>query len=282
MGYGVGLTLDKARLSLGEHESPAGSNCQRFSRYWDHPCESWCDDWACWALDKGGILDVAMSAYTPTSASEYQQAGRWGHKPIVGAQVFFSWPGMGRICHTGLVERVIDSDTVTTLEGNTDSAGGGSGGQVMRHERSAYIVGYGYPQAALDREHHIKVHGSPPKPGDDRDKGKGKVGADQRDPHPETRDLVVNGRLNRATIRVLQKALGVPVDGLLGHRTIRALQKALNTLLPREHQIKVDGVLGKQTIRGLQRVVGAHVDGEWGPETTRHLQRTLNQQRRPR
>lgn len=279
MGYGVGKTLDIARSSLGEHESPSGSNCQRFSRYWEHPCESWCDDWASWALDKGGILDVAMSAYTPTSAGEYQKAGRWGHKPIVGAQVFFSWPGMGRICHTGLVEHVVDSDTCVTLEGNTDSAGGGSGGQVMRHERTAYIVGYGYPQAALDRAHHVKVHGSPPKPGDTREKGKGKAD-EHRDPTPEKRTLDVNGRLNRATVRALQHVVGVPVDGLLGRATIRALQVDLNVMLPKARHVTVDGDLGPQTIRGLQRVVGATEDGEMGPETIRHLQRALNQRLR--
>lgn len=46
--------------------------------------------------------------------------------------------------HTGFVERVNHDGTLSTIEGNTDAAGGRTGGQVMRQTRPA-----GYAQAFL-------------------------------------------------------------------------------------------------------------------------------------
>ncbi len=46
--------------------------------------------------------------------------------------------------HTGFVELVNDDGTLATIEGNTDAAGGRTGGQVMRQTRAA-----GYAQVFL-------------------------------------------------------------------------------------------------------------------------------------
>src|SRR4051812_7074846 len=80
--------------------------------------------------------------------------------------------------------------------------------------------------------------------------------------------LVVDGVFGPATIRALQRALGVAVDGQFGPVTQKALQSRLG--------VAADGVIGPITIRALQRRVGATVDGQWGPETTKALQRALN------
>lgn len=81
--------------------------------------------------------------------------------------------------------------------------------------------------------------------------------------------LIVDGIEGPATIKALQRVVGVPVDGIRGRRTDRALQAWLG--------VPVDGIVGPQTVKALQRKVGASVDGIWGRETTKALQRYLNQ-----
>lgn len=80
--------------------------------------------------------------------------------------------------------------------------------------------------------------------------------------------LATDGLMGPATIRELQKALGVKVDGLSGPATNRALQRRLG--------VAQDGIVGKRTIKALQRAVGVAQDGIWGKATTRSLQRSLN------
>lgn len=133
-----------ARANLGYKEGP-GENQNKFSAYWHHPAEPWCADSAAYMLKQGNALDVTWSAFTPSFAKAYQDVGRWGHSPKIGAVVFFQWPGMGRIAHVGLVESLRPDGRIITLEGNTDVAGGRTGGQYMRKVRGANIAGYGYP-----------------------------------------------------------------------------------------------------------------------------------------
>jgi surface antigen len=138
--------LAVARTQLGVVELPPGSNMVKYNDWAKVPPGPWCAAFASWCLDQGGALDVAKFVYCPTGVNEYKQAGRWGTAPRIGAVIFFQWSGVDRPCHVGLVEAVRSDGSVVTIEGNTDVAGGGSGGQVMRHVRRAFIVGYGYPK----------------------------------------------------------------------------------------------------------------------------------------
>ena len=142
----VGQTLYFFRSQLGTSEKPLKSNCQKYSKHWKAPCQAWCADCTCYVLQKSGVLDVPYSAYTPTLANGYKKADRWGKKPKPGAVVFFDF--IGRISHVGIVESVRSDGAIVTLEGNTDDAGGRTGGKVMRHVRRSKIVGYGYPEYA--------------------------------------------------------------------------------------------------------------------------------------
>jgi surface antigen len=142
----VGQTLDFFRSQLGAHEDPPQSNCQKYSHFWKAPCQAWCADCTCYVLKHGNVLDVSYSAYTPTLAAGFKKAGRWGSTPKPGAVVFFDF--IGRISHVGIVESVRGDGSIVTLEGNTDEAGGRTGGKVMRHVRKSSIVGYGYPEYA--------------------------------------------------------------------------------------------------------------------------------------
>lgn len=138
--------LIAARSQLGITELPPGSNRVRYNDWAGVPPGPWCAAFTSWALDRGGALDVKPFVYCPTGVAEYKAAGRFGGQPRIGAVVFFRWPGMDRACHVGLVEAVRADGSVVTIEGNTDEAGGGSGGKVMRHVRRAFIEGYGYPK----------------------------------------------------------------------------------------------------------------------------------------
>src|SRR5690606_16984634 len=56
------------------------------------------------------------------------------------------FPGMGRVSHVGIVEKVHGPRDITAIEGNTDAAGGRTGGKVMRKRRSGSIIdGFGRP-----------------------------------------------------------------------------------------------------------------------------------------
>lgn len=87
--------------------------------------------------------------------------------------------------------------------------------------------------------------------------------------------LAEDGKLGPATVRALQKVLGVTQDGAWGAATTTALQKRLIAL---GHKISADGKLGPATIRALQTfLLGApKADGIMGPETIRGLQHYLN------
>lgn len=46
------------------------------------------------------------------------------------------------------MERVLGDGSIATIEGNTDSPSGHTGGRVMRKLRRTGIAGYGYPPTA--------------------------------------------------------------------------------------------------------------------------------------
>ncbi|WP_435112009.1 hypothetical protein [Nocardiopsis synnemataformans] len=64
-----------------------------------------------------------------------------------------------------------------------------------------------------------------------------------------------SGRMDRATIELLQHRLGVRVDGVWSFMTTRILQHRLG--------VKVDGLLGSVTVHALQEHVGAEATGVW-------------------
>jgi surface antigen len=211
--------LDAARADLGYHEHPQGSNCQKYSKHWGHPCEPWCADAACRWLEKGGALDVPMSAYTPTLAEHYKSRDRFGQHPRVGALMFFDF--IGRISHVGIVEAILSDGRVVTLEGNTDEAGGRTGGKVMRHIRdpkASYFVGYGYPKYAEIID------------------------------HPTLRRRDTGKPVRQLQRRLVDAGFHIAIDGDFGERT----ETAVNAVKRRNH-LKPNGVAGYYTWHALER-----------------------------
>jgi hypothetical protein len=218
--------LTIARSTLGEHEDPPGSNQIRFANWAGIPGLAWCGAWVCWVLDQAGVLDVPRFVWTPAGAQAYAERGRFASDPRVGSAVFFAWPEVGRICHVGIVE-ALRPDGVVTIEGNTDSAGGGTGGRVMRHVRRANIVGYGHP---------IYDHATAPQ---------------QPPPAPAATGPTIRWGARGDAVRRLQERLNangahLVVDGIFGPATNRAVQNFQGN-----RSLAIDGIVGPRTWAAL-------------------------------
>lgn len=213
--------LNAARSKLGVRENPPRSNQVEFNTWAGVVPGPWCAAFVSWALSAGGALDVPKFVYCPYGVKYYKDAGRWGSQPRVGAVVFFQWPGIDRPCHVGLVEAIQADGSIVTVEGNTDVVGGGSGGQVMRHVRRAFIVGYGYPNYEALAPAAPNIPAVP-------------VGVAS---HPTVR---IGARGN--AVRELQKKLQILSDGIFGPITrARVIQFQTN------HHLVPDGIVGPRT-----------------------------------
>lgn len=135
--------LQVARGQLGTHETASGWTKYGawYAKGYEH--SQWCDMFVSWcAAQVGASPIVGKFAYTPYHARWFEQHGRWGHSPRIGAVVFYDWAGtrsIPAIDHVGLVESIRSNGDIVTLEGNTSNA-------VMRRVRSTRnVAGYGYP-----------------------------------------------------------------------------------------------------------------------------------------
>lgn len=242
--------LNVARSQLGVVEGRG--NRTEYGKWYGMDGQPWCAMFISWCAWKVDALDIIPKhAYTPSGAAWFQARGRYGSTPKVGAIVYFKWPSMGRIAHVGIVEEVRPDGAVVCIEGNTDEAGGRTGGKVMRKVRRANIHGYGYPAYAASVT-------TPPKP--------------KTDP------------ANRAQSKATQVAVHISADGKWGPKTDAAVDRvrfALNNQFPagvRATQQTVgasqDGKWGRnskaalvETVAELQRAWGTKADGKWGPQT---------------
>lgn len=76
------------------------------------------------------------SAYTPSLLDSLSGSKLDG--PQVGALAFLYFPSLGRVAHVGIVESLREDGRFVTIEGNTDVAGGRTGGRVMRKVRARH------------------------------------------------------------------------------------------------------------------------------------------------
>lgn len=147
----AGKVLDLARGELGQHEEPANSNKTKYGAWFGMNGVAWCNIFVTWVLHHAGATNVPKFSYTPSSEQWFKDHGAWRdprhYKPKPGDIVWFNFPndGVNRTSHIGIIEGNLDDGRVATIEGNTNGAGGRTGGQVLRHNRSIAggIVGYG-------------------------------------------------------------------------------------------------------------------------------------------
>lgn len=238
----VNDVLGVARSQLGYASTSTSSKFNSWygmSGYWCAMFISWC------AYQAGAAGVIPRHAYTPSGAAWFKKRGAWhsgarGLRP--GDIVYFNF-GLGRISHVGIFEGW-KNGLVVTIDGNTGSGGGRTGGRVLRRARPArYVVGYGRPAYSGGGQAAVGHGGG----------------------------LTVDGYWGPATTAALQRINQTPVDGIVsgqarkyeacpsfrlgkgGSPLIRAMQKAF--------KVSQDGVVGPETIRGMQRYYQTPVDG---------------------
>jgi hypothetical protein len=218
--------LAVARRNLGIKEGPRNAN--PYAAIAGHANNAaWCATFVSACLVKAGVF----KAPPPAAGAAYCPSLKAMLKPVVRADVrpgdvmFLYFPGMGRDAHTGFVEAVFPT-YVITIEGNTDVAGGRTGGQVMRKKRAYKGLSFGRPNYAEDK----------PKPAPKRtpadpilrvgNRGQSVLNV-QRALVKHGQRVVLDGDFGPGTQRAViafQKRNGLTADGVVGPATWAALR----------------------------------------------------------
>jgi hypothetical protein len=99
---------------------------------------SWCAAFVHFIFNECGVKN-AITAWSPTAYNPKNIVYEKGvlHKEPLAADVFQIYSvSMKRVCHTGFVNRRLNSRMVETVEGNTNPAGSREGGGVYKLIRS--------------------------------------------------------------------------------------------------------------------------------------------------
>lgn len=152
--------LNACREDLGYREGP--NNDTKFGRKYGMNFAPWCGIFVSIKAQEARVQSIVPKfAYTPAGAKFFQEHHmengnpQWGDKPRVGAIVFYDTAGLGRISHTGVVEKVFRDGSWYAIEGNTNAAGSREGRVVRRQKRTKVGPrgGFGYPDyTALARK----------------------------------------------------------------------------------------------------------------------------------
>lgn len=139
--------LSAARAELGYTESPAGSNCNKFSHALGRPCERWCADFLVSTADRVGLILPSRSASTQVMLAAFRSAGRAHTSPAAGDFAFWQFDSDAAPDHVSVVEQVNPDGTVATIDGNSSASGSQSnGGQVCRRTRPVrLVIAFGRP-----------------------------------------------------------------------------------------------------------------------------------------
>lgn len=146
---GLEHLLAVARFELGTAENPPGSNHVKYADWYGFS-GPWCGMFVSWCVHISGNDDlVPRYAYTPAGADWFARRGQWTRTPARGDIAFYDTAGQGRISHTGIVESVLTDGSWYAIEGNTNGAGGRTGGEVRRQHRTTtgtFRGGFGRPR----------------------------------------------------------------------------------------------------------------------------------------
>ena len=246
---------------------------------------SYCDIFVTWVFWKEGLLGILPAGASYNTDYRASKGGRIKKSQArPGDVLVFDWNWSTRSTnHVGILERVLPSGNFQTIEGNTSVGSAGSqanGGRVARRVRRPGQVRY------VIRPRWGKVAGVPT--------GGASVPAPSK-PAVSGGKLTVDGRLGTATVKALQKRLGVAQDGRAGEGTWKALQRLLGTpvdgavshqsyratelgngVVPRAWRFTGRGSKGSKMVAALQKRVGVTADGVWFEGTTKALQKAIN------
>jgi hypothetical protein len=243
--------LAQARATLGLGESPAGSNHNKITVWYNDQIDRigngpWCAMAVTyWAGHSSNLPAIFAGkgigySYTVYHAQKFQKQGRWhsgtsGIKP--GDVVFYDWSGtrsIGKIDHVGVVEKV-SGGTIYTIEGNASD-------RCKRVARDhTYIVGYGRP-----------AYTSSPPPSKPQADKPATVHAPSG--YPLLRRGAKGTRVKQLQLALVKAAERLPrygSDGDFGAETEKAVRSFQG-----KHHCTVDGVYGPQTAKALKAAVG--------------------------
>lgn len=134
------LTLAASQIGTGE--SPAGSNKNKYSK-WYGLTGAWCWMFLCWLFNQKGALALIFGkhAYVPDFKKVFSAHGEYHtSNPRTGDLVAFDFNRSGDPEHIGIVEKVVSGSVIQTIEGNTSD-------HVMRRTRArSYVYGYATPK----------------------------------------------------------------------------------------------------------------------------------------
>lgn len=219
--------------------------------------DPYCNAFVCFCFKKADCADLYYGGkkvtYCPTSIKWCQ--ANLAQLPLYMAMksdvIYFDWNKNGIPDHIGFVSERVSTNTIRTLEGNTD------GGIVANKTRSSkYVLGIFRPHfepESIDTSTPIKI----------------------------------DGEFGYKSIAMLQKALGIKVDAVFGRNTLKALQKAAgcsqdaiwaagtSKAVQRMLKITQDGQFGVNSVKALQQWCNNQVF-ETQIENGRKILATLN------
>lgn len=195
---------------------------------------AYCQAFVCYIASEGGdsplYYDGKRLTYCPTGIA-------WCRKnlaeiPLYLAMpmdiIYFDWDENNVPNHVGFVRKINDTESIYTVEGNTD------GGIVANKKRAAkYVCGIYRPhfKGKFDTSKRLTVDGIC---------GYNTIAALQK-----VLCIKVDGILGLGTVKSLQKFLGVAADGAWGAKTSKAFQKKLG--------VTADGEFGKESVTAMQK-----------------------------
>lgn len=132
---------------IGVVEVPKGSNWgPQVKRYLAavgyHQPGAWCAGFVGFGLDSVGIPNT-ITAYSPTAHNPKNLVyfrGKFLKEPRAGDVFTLYYAAMGRIAHTGYIEKILPNNKVVTIEGNTNPGGGREGYGVFRRIRYLHSI----------------------------------------------------------------------------------------------------------------------------------------------
>ena len=151
--------IKKATSYIGIKENPAGSNKVKFNTdYYGRAVKGSSYPWCCtfvWDIFRlAGASELffggGKTAYCPDVENYYKKHDQWHSTGQVGDLCLMDF-GKGRASHIGIVEKVNDNGTYTTIEGNTSLSSNDNGGAVMRRTRGKSVI-RGFARPSYDQE----------------------------------------------------------------------------------------------------------------------------------